>query len=110
MGLPFHRIGHAQAMQGLPFPDATQWDQIAGLSPVVSAIFDALEYRAAQSHFIYQDDTSVRIQDLIKENQSLGKADRRGMFRDEALIKVPGSIWIPGSYFDYLSKQANFGQ
>jgi len=93
MGLPFHRIEHSQAMQGLPFPDATQWDQIAKLSPVVSAIFGALEHRAAQSRLIYQDDTGVKIQDLIKENQSLGKADRTGMFTT-ALVCVSDQMIV----------------
>jgi len=93
MGLPFHRIEHSQAMQGLPFPEATQWDQIAGLSPVVSAVFGALEHQGAQSRLIYQDDTSVKIQDLIQENQSRGKADRKGMFTT-ALVCVSDQMIV----------------
>jgi len=80
MGLPLHRIEHSQARLGIPFPDATQWDQIAQLKPVVAAVFHALESMAAQSELIYQDDTSVRIQSLTKENQDLGEKDRKGMF------------------------------
>lgn len=91
MGLPLHRIERSQALLGIPFPDATQWDQIAQLKPVVKAVFEALQSQGAQRPLIYQDDTSVRIQALIKENQGLEEKDRRGMFTT-ALVCVGSGV------------------
>lgn len=69
LGVPFYRLEAFQALLGLPLADATQWDLIQRLAPVVEAIFEQLRYEAAQSPLIYQDDTTARILTLIRENR-----------------------------------------
>lgn len=71
LGLPFYRLQSYQAMLGVPIPDATQWDQIEHVGNCSYRIFKALENLAAQGELVYQDDTSVRILSLMKENQQI---------------------------------------
>jgi len=98
LGLPFYRLQSYQAMQGVPVPDATQWDQIEKVGDCSYVVFEYLETLAAQGELIYQDDTSVRILTLIKENQAiqaqaevlgLSRAkERTGMFTTALVVKV----------------------
>jgi transposase len=98
LGLPFYRIEGYQAMLGTPMPDATQWDQIEMLAASCYGVFSYLETLAAQGELIHQDDTSVRILTLIKENQQiraqaaaqgLSRAqERTGMFTTALVVRV----------------------
>lgn len=98
LSLPFYRLQGYQAMLGVPVPDATQWDQIEKVGDCCYVVFEYLETLAAQGELIYQDDTSVRILTLIKENhemqaqaaaQGLSRSkERTGMFTTALVIKV----------------------
>jgi transposase len=98
LGLPFYRVEGYQTMLGVPVPDATQWDQIERVADCGYAVFARLERLAAQGELIYQDDTSVRILSLIKENQQLQaqaesqgfsrSQERTGMFTTALVVKV----------------------
>jgi transposase len=98
LGLPFYRLQGYQAMLGVPVPDATQWDQIEKVADCCYVVFVYLENVAAQGELIYQDDTSVRILSLFKENQQI-RADalaqglsrakeRTGMFTTALVVRV----------------------
>lgn len=98
LGLPLYRIAGYQAMLGVPMPDATQWEQIEKVGDCCYRVFEHLEFLAAQGELIHQDDTSVRIMTLIKENQQiraqtaaqgLSRAkERTGMFTTALVIRV----------------------
>lgn len=98
LALPFYRLQGYQAMLGVPVPDATQWDQIEKVGDCCYPVFEVLETVAAQGELIYQDDTSVRILSLIKENQrfraeaaalGLSRSKKRtGMFTTGLVVKV----------------------
>jgi transposase len=98
LGLPFYRMQGYQAMLGVPVPDATQWDQIEQVADCCYMVFVHLETLAAQGELIYQDDTSVRILSLFKENQQiraealaqgLSRAkERTGMFTTALVVRV----------------------
>jgi transposase len=98
LGLPLYRVESYQAMLGGPGPDATQWEQIERVADSGYVVFAPLEHLAAQGELIYQDDTSVRILSLIKENQEaqahaaaqgLGRSgERTGMFTTALVVKV----------------------
>src|SRR5882672_975308 len=98
LGLPLYRIEGYQAMLGVPIPDATQWDQIERVADCGYVVFARLERLAAQGELIYQDDTSVRILSLIKENQQLQaqaelqgiarSKERTGMFTTALVVQV----------------------
>jgi hypothetical protein len=98
LGLPLYRLQGYQAMQGVPVPDATQWDQIEKVGDCSYVVFESLETLAAQGELIYQDDTSVRILTLLEENQEmqaqaealglLRAKERTGMFTTALVVKV----------------------
>ncbi len=98
LGLPFYRIEGYQAMLGVPMPDATQWDQIERVADCCYLIFRLLETLAAQGDLIHQDDTSVRILTLMKDNQRIRAEaaaqglsrpkERTGMFTTALVIRV----------------------
>ena len=71
LGLPLYRIEGYQAMLGVPMPDATQGDQIERVGDCCERVFAHLAFLAAQGELIHQDDTSVRIVTLRKENQQI---------------------------------------
>jgi len=82
LGLPFYRVAGYQAMLGVPVPDSTQWDQIEKVGDCCYVVFEYLESVAAQGELIYQDDTTVRILSLFKENQQLrAQAAAQGLSR-----------------------------
>jgi transposase len=82
LGLPGYRLEAYQAMVGVPVPDATQWDQIEHVADCAYKVFAHLETIAAQGELIYQDDTSVRILSLLKENrQMVAAAEARGLVK-----------------------------
>lgn len=60
-GMPFKRLESLQALQGVPLADATQWDQMAKLYPVVVPVHLALEANAGEGQLAYYDDTGNRI-------------------------------------------------
>jgi len=98
LGLPFYRLEGYQAMLGVPMPDATQWDQIEKVGDCGYMVFEYLETIAAQGELIYQDDTTVRILSLFKENQQIRAEaaaqglsrpkERTGMFTTALVIRV----------------------
>src|SRR6266446_3704800 len=97
LGLPLYRVESYQAMLGVPIPDATQWDQIEKVGDCCYVVFELLETLAAQGELIHQDDTSVRIVTLIKENQQIRAQaaaqgfsrpkERTGMFTTALVVK-----------------------
>jgi hypothetical protein len=115
LGLPFYRLQGYQAMLGVPMPDATQWDQIEKVGDCGYWVFEYLELLAAQGELIHQDDTSVRIVTLLKENQQIraqaaaqGLArpkERTGMFTTALVIRV-GERMI----FLYYSGRSHAGE
>jgi transposase len=98
LGLPFYRLQGYQAMLGVPVPDSTQWDQIEKVGDCCYVVFEYLEFLAAQGELIHQDDTSVRIVTLIKENQAIQAQaaaqglsrpkERTGMLTTALVVKV----------------------
>lgn len=79
MGLPYYRLAKMQKMLGTAIAVSTQSELIASMMGPIHAVFNYLVFYAAQSHCIYQDDTGVKIQALIKENKD-ARPVRKGMF------------------------------
>ena len=79
MGLPYYRLAKMQAMFGVPIAASTQSELMPSMMGPIHGIFNYIVIYAAQCDLLYQDDTGVKIQSLIKENKE-GNPDRRGMF------------------------------
>ncbi len=88
LATPFHRLEFTQKMMGIPLPDSTQFDKMEELVEYCYAPFMELVKYAAQGEVIHNDDTKARILSLMKENETLGKNDRKGIFTTGIVAKV----------------------
>jgi transposase len=103
MGLPYYRLARMQAMLGVPIAVSTQSDLVASMVGPVYCIFNYLVIGAAQSDLVYQDDTGVKIQALIKENKD-GNPARKGMFTSGFIAEGEHTIVL------YFSGRAHAGE
>lgn len=79
-GMPFFRQEHFQKMLGFPLPDSTQWDLVEQVGDALAPIIKALEAVAASGELIHNDDTPVRIVEVIRANKRDPTRKRKGMF------------------------------
>ena len=80
VAVPFYRQEQFQRMLGFPLPDSTQWDLIEQLAGNCFVIFNLLKRLAANSEVIQNDDTTVRILDVIKQIKDGTIGERTGMY------------------------------
>jgi len=78
-GFPFHRLEKLQESLGIPLPATTQWDLVEQDGTQLFPIYGELIRQAAQGDVVHNDDTNMKIQQLIKENKEAGP-ERKGMF------------------------------
>jgi len=83
-GLPFNRLDQLQACLGVPLPSSTQWDIIYDMAEIFSPVYGALIRNAAQGDVIYNDDTVMKILELMKEVNP----KRKGMFTSGIMSTV----------------------
>lgn len=80
-GLPFYRLERLQGGLGIPLPAGTQWGLVQRASSIACFAFDELIRRGAQADVLHNDDTFIRILDLMAENhQRVADKERTGMF------------------------------
>jgi hypothetical protein len=66
-GMPFNRLAGLQRNMEIPLPPSTQWDVIAAFAPCVAPAYEALIGEAAQGDVLHNDDTTVKILELMGE-------------------------------------------
>ena len=66
-GLPFNRLEGLQGDLGVPLPASTQWDVVEAVATCLNPVFDELIRQAAQGDVLHNDDTTVKILELMKE-------------------------------------------
>ncbi|MCP5084017.1 MAG: IS66 family transposase [Alphaproteobacteria bacterium] len=69
-GFPFHRLEKLQNNLGIPLPATTQWDLVKEASKLLEPAFEALIDVAAQGEVLHNDDTPMKILELLAENQA----------------------------------------
>ncbi len=85
-GLPFNRLDGLQGDLGVPLPASTQWDIVEAVATSLAPAFDELIRQAAQGQVLHNDDTTVKILELMGERarqEAPGDADadgRRGLY------------------------------
>ena len=87
-GLPFNRLKGLQGNLGVPLPASTQWDVVKALAENLTPVFDELVRQAAQGEVLHNDDTTVKILELMGERAGFeARADaedsetgRRGIY------------------------------
>ena len=103
MGLPYYRLAKMQDMLGVPIAVSTQSELMAAMMGSVHAVFNHLVAYAAQSHCLYQDDTGVKIQALLKENKEACPA-RKGMYTSGFIAEGDHKVVL------YFSGRAHAGE
>lgn len=80
-GLPLNRIAKLQTGMGVPLAPSTQWDVIEKMADRIHPAYSELIRQGAQGDVIHNDDTTMKIQELLAENQtSSEKSFRTGIF------------------------------
>jgi transposase len=64
-GMPFHRLDRMQENLGIPLPASTQWDIIHAKAECIEPAFDELVRQAADGDVVHNDDTTVKILELM---------------------------------------------
>jgi hypothetical protein len=86
-GLPFNRAQRLQANCQIPLAASTQWEIVHAASLLLLVALDELIRQAAQGEVVYNDDTYVRILELMGERakkspppEDLRDPDRTGLY------------------------------
>ena len=82
-GLPFNRLERLEGNLGIPLPASTQWSLVREAAEILTPASGELIRQAAQGDILYNDDTSTKILELLKENQRLeqeSSKERMGIF------------------------------
>jgi transposase len=66
-GLPFNRLQRLQRNCEIPLAASTQWDIVHATASLLLPAYDELIRQAAQGEVLYNDDTTVRILELMGE-------------------------------------------
>lgn len=92
-GFPFYRLEKLQENLGIPLPSSTQWDQMEKTGDKIYPAYNELIRQAAQGDVVYNDDTTNRVLELIKENKTKGDDERTGIFTT-GIVSTSGDIKI----------------
>jgi transposase len=94
-GMPFNRLAHLQSNMQTPVPATTQWEVVRDHADSLRPVFDELKSRAADGEVLHNDDTYVRILDLMGKrraelltNGALENPDRTGLFTTGVVAKT----------------------
>ncbi|CCK80941.1 IS66 family transposase [Desulfobacula toluolica] len=79
-GFPWYRLEKLQESLGIPLPASTQWEKIESQADLIYPAFEELKRQAAQGEVLHNDDTTMKILDLIQENKTRDKDERTGIF------------------------------
>jgi transposase len=87
VGVPLHRLDRLQRNLETPVPASTQWEAVRDHVDVVAPVHDELCRHAASGRVLHNDDTSVRILELMGKRRAdlvaqgaLADPDRTGLF------------------------------
>jgi len=89
-GMPFHREETLQANLGVPLPTSTQWDIIEAQAGRADPVFEELIRQAAQGDVIHNDDTGVKILEVMAERA------RQSALAEETAAGTAVEPWSPG--------------
>jgi transposase len=87
LGTPLHRLDRLQRSLETPVPASTQWEVVRDHVDAVAPVHEELRRRAASGRVLHNDDTSVRILELMGKRRAelvargeLPDPDRTGLF------------------------------
>jgi len=84
-GLPFNRLEGLQGHLRIPLPASTQWDIVHAVAEDLAPAFAELIRQAAQGEVLHNDDTTVKILELMGQGrqQALAAAGGEGTDADQ---------------------------
>lgn len=82
-GFPFHRLERLEKGFGIPLPEATQWEIVAGVADVVAPAHEELKRQAAQGEVLHNDDTPMTILSLLPSSSRPNESEADGDEGDE---------------------------
>jgi len=80
VAVPFYRQAYFQSLLEMPLPVSTQWELIEEVGSAAIPVFQALEQKAANGDIVHNDDSHVKITNLIRQNRMEPDKDRTGIF------------------------------
>lgn len=93
-GMPLHRLDRLQRNLQTPVPASTQWQVVSDRVSALEPAHEELERRAAHGYLIHNDDTSIRILELVGKRRDrlleageLADPERTGLFTT-AIVSV----------------------
>jgi transposase len=79
-GVPFYRLEKLEGSLGIPLPAATQWEVVAGAAGPLRPAYEELIRQAAQGEVVYNDDTTMKILEMMPSEPEPGTKERTGIF------------------------------
>ena len=77
--LPFNRLEGLQGNLGIPLPASTQWDIVNETAKLIAPVYAELIRQAAQGEVVYNDDTTMKILELMgKRAKAAALAEAEG--------------------------------
>ena len=96
-GLPFNRLQRLQGNCKLPLAASTQWSIVSAAALLIAAAYEELIRQAAQGEVVYNDDTTVKILELMGERLKKSPPaddphdpDRTGLFTSGVVATCAG--------------------
>ena len=86
-GLPFNRLDQLQATLGVPLPSSTQWEIVESVADKIHPVYAALMRHAAGGEVVYNDDTVMKILELMKQSDE-DRGGRKGMYTSGIMSTV----------------------
>ena len=90
-GMPMYRIEGLQKALGIPLPSSTQWDMLERLGNIAYPVYRAMLKLAASGVQFHNDDTNVKVLDLIKRIREEDR-ERTGIFTTGILSQLPEAL------------------
>lgn len=80
-GMPLYRLSGLQACLGVPLAASTAWELTEQLADRIHPVFIELIRQAAQGDIIHNDDTIMKVLEMLAENKNVTeKSARTGIF------------------------------
>lgn len=93
-GVPFNRLDKLEKSLGIPLPSSTQWDIVEKAAALLLPAYCELIRQAAQGDILHNDDTSMKILDLMgmrrQANENDDPSDRTGIFTTGIVSTLEG--------------------
>lgn len=89
-GFPFYRLERLEKNLGIPFPAATQWEVVERAAGLLGPAHDEHIRQAAQGEVLYNDDTTMKILEMMPSEPEPGTKERTGIFTSGIVSTADG--------------------